>query len=76
MKKMVLSKLVLREYIEAADRVSKKAQKWILGGYGEGCDVECWCHSGGNGFCPAPDADIDAEAVKHCGTSGNYTCYF
>ena len=41
-----LSKLVLREQISPAELVSKKSQKWILGGYGGGNDeYDCYCGS-------------------------------
>ena len=34
---MKLKRLVLKQHISPADLVRKKAQKWILGGYGNCC---------------------------------------
>ena len=63
-----LSKLVLREHISPADLVSKKAQKFILGGSGgEGC--ACWGETSGKRCCHFPE-----QCDEFCGPQSSYCC--
>ena len=86
---MVLSKLVLREFIEAEDLVSKKAQRRILGGYGDGgyddggyggcgpgeMEFRCYCTSGDCG-CHMFPAKSTTEALEKASAfcSHKYQC--
>ena len=64
-----LSKLVLREYISPEDLVSKKAQKYILGGLLVGYGgAKCACQGDNGKFC--------CISQQHCDSlCGNMTAY-
>ena len=66
-----LSKLVLREHISQSDLVNKRAQKYILGGYGE--DM-CTVHCSSGEVVGSPYADCVNLAYSACSspTSGYY----
>ena len=76
---MKIKKLVVREFIEQADLVSKKAQKWILGAYAGGCycgNTYCcncnagnttWSCLGGSSWDCLDDAPPSCiNGTKHC----------
>ena len=61
---MKIKKLVIREHIEVADLVSKKAQKCILGAYGGGS---------GSIYCKVY-TDCGLMFEGHCGLQYTYEC--
>ena len=70
---MKIKKLVIREHIEIAELVSKKAQKWFLGGYddcGPGeMEFRCFCSSGSCGchkFYASSIQEALARASAYC----------
>ena len=68
---MKIKKLVIREHIEVADLVSKKAQKWILGGYG-GMSGTCAAISPGVGNACCVSREIAEEFANSYG--GRWCC--
>ena len=83
---MKIPNLVLREHIEQVDIVGKKAQRLILGGYGDGSwwdpyckSFTCICLGGdkvGDGFstCSSDVLSLLSYASEWCG-GANATCY-
>ena len=62
-----ISKLILRDHIDQADILTKKAQKSILGGYDESvCTLSC-----SGGYCYSPYASC-ASLTKTCCSDGGY----
>ena len=68
---MKIKKLVVRDFIEQADLVSKKAQKNILGGYGILCNSEdmCCSHCGNHSLC-SPYSSCESLSMKLYDTYG------
>ena len=73
-----LSMLVLHEHISPADLISKKAQKWILGGSGgsEGSGTKKYkvCCKPGNNTCSS-EFDSDVCEGDLCGNQAPYNCW-